>query len=60
MLPPLQDECPLVVVVVNSQSLQTDGAFRDQRWMQRVQSWDDLWKKIRFIQVLHFSLFPLV
>lgn len=36
MLSPLQDDCPLVVVVVNSWCLQTDGAFVDQRWMQRV------------------------
>lgn len=42
VLSPLQDECPLVVVVVNSWSLQTDGAFMDQRWMQRVQSWNAL------------------
>lgn len=35
-----------MVVVVNSQSLQTHGAFRDQRWMQRVQSWNDLREKI--------------
>lgn len=38
VLSPLQDERPLVVVVVNSWCLQTDGAFMDQRWMQWVQS----------------------
>lgn len=45
MLSHLQDECPLVVVVVNSRGLQTNDAFVDQRWVQRVQPWDDLWGK---------------
>lgn len=59
MLPPLQDDCPLVVVVVNSQSLQTDGAFGDQRRMQRVQSRDDLWKKIHTSLFLFYPSFSL-
>ena len=33
MFSSLQDECPLVVVVVNSWCLQTDGGFMDPRWM---------------------------
>lgn len=38
VLSPLQDLRPLVVVVVNRRRLQSDGAFRDQMRMQRVQS----------------------
>lgn len=66
MLSRLQDECPLVVVVVNSRSLQTNGAFVDQRWMQRVQPWDDLWENIHaflflcYPRVASFFLFKLV
>lgn len=38
MLSSLHDQSPLVVVVVDSRCFQTDGAFMDQWWMQRVQS----------------------
>lgn len=57
MLSRLQDECPLVVVLVNSRSLQTNCAFVDQRWMQRVQPWDDLWEKIHAFPFLFYPSF---
>lgn len=58
MLLPLQDESSLVVVLVNSQSLQADGASGYQRLMQRVQPRDDLWRQIQTSPAL-FSYTPV-